>query len=217
MKKQRKPVKTEVRKLTPQEEERIRSFQTMSSELRKEGYRQTSMMIGTEKSNKLALTMALPTVAAGMALFVLKNPDIRIGFQSVAESLLFIVGICVLAAVRELVRGVTWAMFIPNKFSDIEFGFVKETLTPYCTCRAPMGKKQYITGALMPLLLTGILPFAAGILTGSFVMMLFGVVMIASSAGDILIVSRLLKHQSDCQDQIVYDLPAQPGCMLFEK
>lgn len=69
----------------------------------------------------------------------------------------------------------------------------------------------------MPLIVIGIIPAIAGILMHSFMVMLLGVVMISSAAGDIMIVNALLKHHSDCTDQIICDLPVQAGCMLFER
>ncbi len=205
------------RKLSPQEQERLQSFQAMSSELRKQGYRQVSLVIGIDKANKLAIVMVLPLLAAGMALFVLLGKGAPIGFRSLKESLLFFAGVIILTAAHELVHGITWSIFSPNHFNDIEFGFMKETLTPYCTCRAPLGKKEYILGTIMPLIIIGIIPTAAGILMHSFMWMLLGIIMISGAAGDIMIINALMKHHSDCSDQVICDLPVQAGCMLFEK
>ena len=215
-KKVKKEEQTE-RELSPREQERLKSFQAMSSELRKQGYRQVSMVIGIDKANKLAIVMVLPLLAAGIALFVLLGQGAPVGFRSLKDSLFFFAGVIILTIAHELVHGITWSMFSPNRFNDIEFGFMKETLTPYCTCRAPLGKKEYILGTIMPLIVIGIIPAIAGILMHSFMVMLLGVVMISSAAGDIMIVNALLKHHSDCTDQIICDLPVQAGCMLFER
>ncbi|MCR5448207.1 MAG: DUF3267 domain-containing protein [Solobacterium sp.] len=205
------------RKLSPQEQERLQSFQAMSSELRKQGYRQISMVIGIDKANKLAIIMVLPLLAVGMVLFVLLGEGAPIGFRSLKESFLFLAGVIILTIAHELVHGITWSLFSPNHFNDIEFGFMKETLTPYCTCRAPLGKKEYILGTIMPLIMIGVIPTAAGILTHSFMLMLLGIIMISGAAGDIMIINALMKHHSDCSEQIICDLPVQAGCMLFER
>ena len=90
-KKDKKEKKTE-RELSPREQERLKSFQAMSSELRKQGYRQVSMVIGIDKANKLAVVMVLPLLAAGIALFVLLGQGAPIGFRSLKDSLFFFAG-----------------------------------------------------------------------------------------------------------------------------
>ncbi len=205
------------RKLSPQEQERLQAFQAMSSELRKQGYRQTSLVIGIDKANKLAIMMILPLLALGMVLFVLLGKGAPIGFRSLKDSLLFFAGVIILTVAHELVHGITWSIFAPNHFNDIEFGFMKETLTPYCTCRAPMNKKEYILGTIMPLIIIGIIPTAAGILMHSFMLMLLGIIMISGASGDIMIINALRKYHSDCSEQIICDLPVQAGCMVFER
>ena len=217
MKKEKKTAKAENQHLSEREKARAASFQVMSDDLRKQGYRQYSLAVGIDTANKLALGMMLPVFALSMALYVMHNPDGGVGFRSLSDSLLFIGGLLLLTVLHELVHGVTWSFFAENGMKDMEFGILRDSLTPYCTCLRPLKKAGYITGALMPLVLTGIVPTVIGILTGSFLLVLIGSVMITSAAGDILIVFTLLKHKSDSQDQIICDLPVQAGCMLFER
>lgn len=40
-------------------------------------------------------------------------------------------------------------------------------LTPYCHCDVPLSKRAYIAGALMPLIVLGILPGIVGVVIGS--------------------------------------------------
>lgn len=217
MKKQKNTAKEENRVLTEREKARAAAFQVMSENLRKQGYRQYSLAVGIDTANRLALMMVLPVCGLCFVLYVMHNPGGGIGFRSLSDTLLFFGGTILLVVIHELVHGVTWSFFAENGLKDMEFGIMQDTLTPYCTCLTPLKKPGYITGTLMPLLLTGIVPAVIGILAGSFILTLIGAVMITSAAGDILIIFTLLKHKSGSSDQIICDLPVQAGCMLFER
>ena len=217
MKQQKKYAKEENTGLTEREKERAAAFQETSRELRKQGYKQYSLAVGTDAANRLALTLVLPVCGLCLALYVILNPDSGVGFRSLSDTFLFLGSLILLTVIHELVHGVTWSFFTENGLKDMEFGILRDTLTPYCTCLKPVKRSGYITGTLMPLILTGILPAGAGILTGNFLVMLTGAIMITMAAGDILIVFTLLKHRSESRDRLILDLPVQAGCMLFEK
>jgi hypothetical protein len=135
------------------------------------------------------------------------------------RALLLVVLILVLIVVHELIHGITWSMFTERHFKDIEFGFMKEYFTPYCTCLVPLSKKHYILGALMPGLLLGFIPTALGILLGSSLLFWIGIVMLLSAGGDLMIVMKLLafKKQNDSTEVLIYDHPTQAGSVIFEK
>ena len=135
----------------------------------------------------------------------------------IPKMLLFVVLIFVLIVVHELIHGATWAIFSEHHWKDISFGFMVKTLTPYCTCKTPLGKWQYIAGALMPLILLGILPTVVAIASGSFLTLLLGIVMVAGAAGDILIVWKFLRHQVTGQEVLYIDHPTAAGSVVFER
>jgi hypothetical protein len=122
-----------------------------------------------------------------------------------------------LVFVHEGLHGVTWALFAENGFKDIEFGLMKELLTPYCTCAAPLKKGQYILGALMPLIVLGLIPTAAGILSGSLFWTIIGLMMVLSAGGDMLIVLKLLLWKSGAAEQRFVDHPTLAGLAAFER
>ena len=216
MKKQEKTRKEENRSLGEREKARASSFQKMSEDLRKQGYRQYSLSVGTDRANRFALTMARPVFGLFLVIYMIVNPG-SLGFRSLSDTLLFAGGLILLLILREFIRGLVWSLFAGNGLKDMEFGYLRDTLTPYCTCHVPLKKNGYILGMLMPLIVTGIIPAVTGIVIGSFPLLLIGTVMIIWSAGDILLVFTLLKHKSGSADQLVCDLPLQAGCMLFER
>ena len=127
------------------------------------------------------------------------------------------IAMLVLIVVHELIHGLVWSFFAERGFKDIEFGFMVKYLTPYCTCGVPLSKGQYIAGALAPLVLLGVVPMIWGILAGSFPVLLVGIIMADSAAGDIQIVWQILRYKSCSSDVVYIDHPTQGGGVIFER
>ena len=122
--------------------------------------------------------------------------------------LLMLIGI----AVHELIHGITWLILTHKSFRHLSFGFLPGGV--YCHIDVPMPKRQYVIGALMPLLLLGILPTLVAFCIGSFLWLLLGIVFIVSAAGDIMIVWAIRKEPSDA---LIYDHPSEAGCYVYHK
>ena len=178
----------------------------------------TNLTVGIVKANIIVLLLAIPVIAVGVLLFTLKNP-VSLLRPTPQGSILFIVLFVVLIVVHELIHGLTWSVFAENHFKDIDFGFMKELLTPYCTCSTPLRKSHYIMGALMPCIVLGIIPAAIGILLGSSLLFWIGIVMTLSAGGDIMIVCKVMafKKQPESKEILIYDHPTQAGSVIFEK
>lgn len=204
------------RKLSPAEERRLRSFEELSETMIGQGYRRVELTVGIVKANGFAVVLLIPLLIVGIGLFLLKNHAFGRGLGAM-NPLLFLVLLFALIVIHELIHGLSWAVFARHHWRDIEFGFMKQYLTPYCTCRVPLSKGQYIFGALMPLILLGILPMIAGILAGSMGVLLLGIIMADAAAGDILIVWKILRYKTNGADVVYIDHPTQAGGVIFEK
>ena len=206
------------RKLSAKEQRRLNVFEETCERLSQEGYKKTDLTISIVKANLFVVLLAIPVVAIGVLLFAWKNP-ISLILPSPQGSLLFFVLFFVLVVVHELIHGLTWSLYAEHHFKDIEFGFMKEYLTPYCTCTTPLLKSHYIMGALMPCVVLGILPMLIGILVGSHLLFWTGIVMILAAGGDIMIVFKVLAYKSlrDSKEILVYDHPTQAGSVIFER
>lgn len=208
--------KEKQRKLSAAETRRLQRFEQISEELTAKGYKKTELTVGIVKANVFAILLALPVCALGIYLFVKMNPGVlpvAVGM----DSILMIIAYLVLIPVHELIHGITWSFFAKNGMKDIEFGFMKEYLTPYCTCAAPLTKFGHMTGTVMPLIILGILPLVISWMTGSALLLWIGLLMTVSAGGDILIILLLLKHKSSSAQQLVYDHPTQAGSVVFER
>ena len=173
------------------------------------------LTVSIVRANVFAVALLIPLLIIGFGLLIYFHRDgLAIRTVGMLTSLL---ALAVLVAAHEAIHGLSWAPFAENGFKDIEFGFMKQYLTPYCTCLTPLTKGQYIFGALMPLVLLGILPMIAGILIGSFGLLLLGIIMADSAAGDIMIVWKILRYRSEAGTIVYIDHPTQAGGVIFEK
>ena len=208
--------KEKSRELSPAEERRLRRFEELSEELTGQGYRRVELTVSIVKANIFGVVLLLPLLIVGIGLFFLHNHSVS-GGLGMLNPILFLVLLFALIVVHELIHGLSWSLFAEHHWKDIEFGFMKQYLTPYCTCGVPLRKGAYIFGALMPLILLGILPMIAGILTGSFGLLLLGIIMADSAAGDIMIVWKILRYRSEAETIVYIDHPTQAGGVIFEK
>lgn len=208
--------KEKARELSEAEQKRLGRFNLLSDSLTAEGYRRTELTISIVKANVFAVIFMIPVLVISFGLFLMVNKTISI-HHSLSSLLIFIAVMFALVFVHELIHGASWAIFSEHHWKDIELGFMKQYLTPYCTCGVPLKKGPYLFGALMPLVLLGILPIIAGILTGSLGVLFMGVIMTVSAAGDIMIVWQMLRYKSDADEIVYLDHPTQGGLVIFEK
>ena len=208
--------KEKARELSPAEKQRLEKFEALSDDLILQGYRRTELTISIVKANIFAIGLMVAALVIGLVLFFLANDPDSVTIRRV-NPLLWILAFAVLIVVHELIHGVSWAIFTEHHFGDIAFGFMKQYLTPYCACAVPLSKGQYIFGALMPLLLVGILPMIVGILSGSFFWLLIGAALVAGAGGDIQIVGNILRYKSEADDILYIDHPTQAGGVIFER
>ncbi len=208
--------KEKSRELTPAEEKRLLRFEELSDRLIGQGYRRVELTVSIVKANIFAVVLLIPLLIAGGGLFFLRNHSMSGGLGKM-NPLLFAALFFAMIVVHELIHGLSWSLFAENRWKDIEFGFMKQYLTPYCTCGVPLKKGAYIFGALMPLVLLGILPMIAGILADNPGLLLLGVILADAAAGDILIVWKILRYRSEAGTVVYIDHPTQAGGVIFEK
>lgn len=208
------------RELTEAEQKRLDRFNDIAGRMEETGYRRVELTVSIVRANLVAVILLIPLAVIGFGLFLLKNRDggIDTGMsRGPLGMLLFLVLLVALIVVHEAIHGASWAVFTKRGFRDIEFGFMKQYLTPYCTCTVPLTKGQYIFGALMPFLVLGVLPMALGIFTGFLPGLLMGIIMADSAAGDLMIVWNILRYRTGAKEVVYMDHPTQAGGVIFER
>ncbi|MBQ9268964.1 MAG: DUF3267 domain-containing protein [Oscillospiraceae bacterium] len=202
------------KKLTEAEQKRAERFARISEEMVQQGYTRHDLTIGMGKANLFAVFLLIPLSVIGYGLYFLVHRSLD--FAS-SHFLLMLVAFVVLIVVHELIHGVCWSIFTPHHFKDVEFGVMRSSLTPYCTCLVPLGKKQYIFGAVMPLLVLGILPMIVAIIIGNPDLLFLGILMADGGAGDIMIIHRILTFRSGAKEIVYMDHPTEAGGVVFER
>ncbi|MBP3551789.1 MAG: DUF3267 domain-containing protein [Bacteroidaceae bacterium] len=132
------------------------------------------------------------------------------GFAGLWLLIAFFAGI----VVHELLHGITWACYAKSGWKSISFGVMWKLLTPYCHCNEPMGVKAYLAGALMPLLVLGIIPAVVSLIIGSTVLLGWGILFIAAASGDIWMSWLLTKEDPE---STILDHPTEAGFYVFDK
>lgn len=209
-------MKTE-RKLTPQEEARKEHFEELKSKLEQQGYRAHDLTIGVNFANVMAFIFGIVICLPLFFAFFSRNGSIPTMDATVSE--IFIFGGALFASVvlHEGIHGLFWGMYAKDRFKSIEFGFIAKYITPYCTCKNPLKKHQYIIGSIMPTILLGIIPAIVSIPLNSSMLFFFGAVMILGGGGDLTIITKLILYRTSANDIIYIDHPYECGLTAFER
>lgn len=212
----RKAMETSKRRtnLSSAELRRLEHFEHLRDELERDGWHATELVLAMEHVARRGMAMGaalcVPFAIAWLAFWGLHAP-------SLWQVLACWIANLVLIPTHEAIHGITWAACNPSRFKAIEFGFMKESCTPYCTCVEPLGRTGYIVGALAPLVLLGIAPAIAGIALGNGVVFALALLMILGASGDILVAAELLRHKSAGSELICVDHPSECGLVVFER
>lgn len=203
------------RPLSESEQRRLDAFEDTAAAMVAQGYMRVDLLVSVVKANIVAIAVAFPVFIGGIFLFVSVNGGISADASSIEFLLTLAVAVVVLICVHEGVHGLTWAMFSEHHLKDIEFGFMKKYFTPYCCCTAPLARGPYVLGALMPLVLVGIVPTAAAIAAGSYIWLMIGLVMTLSATGDVMIAVKALAFNSGGRETVFLDHPTLAGVVAF--
>lgn len=126
----------------------------------------------------------------------------------------FMIVLVVGIIVHELIHGLTWGLYAKSKFKSISFGVMWKMLTPYCHCSEPLKVPHYAIGALMPLIILGLIPAVVAICLGSLFWLNMSIIFIAAAAGDIMIVWNLRKEK---RNNMILDHPTEAGYLVYEE
>jgi len=209
-----KEKKQKERKLSEAELKRKVEFEQLTEKLVAEGYTPNHITMTALEANMYAVVAALPFIVLLVLAYVLVVKELSFDMKDFwIAYFLFIVFV----VVHELIHGVTWAMFCEDRFKSISFGFIKEYLTPYCTCSQPMKKYQILIGSLMPTIILGFILGVVSILTSSQMLLIVSVLNILGGGGDLMVTFKLLKYKSPSKDTLFIDHPYEIGTAVFEK
>ena len=202
------------RKLTKAEQLRKMEFEKLKARLEGQGYKAQDLTIGLVYANVMALVLGIPIVVILGIAFFYNNEGFTVLSNSI-RPLIFILIYFLSIIIHELIHGIFWAMFAKEHLKSISFGFIVQYMTPYCTCKEPLGKGGYIIGALMPTVILGIMPSLVAILNGSTILFVLGAIMILGGGGDLTVILKLLCSRINSNEVMYIDHPYQAGVVVF--
>lgn len=156
--------------------------------------------------------LIIPFIFALLLKFlVFKNFNYGVGHW---DYLIIIVAMPILFVCHECVHALFFMLGGASKKS-IKFGAIPKKMMLYCTTNEPINKKAYAIALVMPLILTGVLPLIVSIvlLDWKYIFLFAG--MISGAAGDVVMISKLLKYKTA---KMVLDHPKAPAFyLLYDK
>ena len=133
-------------------------------------------------------------------------------WNGMGDFLWFLLAYVVGIIVHELIHGLAWLAVTRQSFSHLAFGVMAGAV--YCHIDVPMRKRTYVFGAVMPLVLLGIIPTIVAIIVGSLFWLILGVMFTTCAIGDIMIVWKIRREPAD---SLIYDHPTAAGCVVYHK
>ncbi|MDD6212168.1 MAG: metalloprotease family protein [Clostridiales bacterium] len=204
------------RKLTKKEKKRSAKVQALVNQKASEGYESRELTISIAYANLCALVLCGPICVVFIILFFLGHHDF-LSFFSWFNYFVCMAALLVSIVLHEGIHGLIWGYLAKNHFQSIEFGLIKEYLTPYCTCLEPLSKIQYIMGAIMPGLVLGILPMVFSLFTGSAAVLFYGILMTIAAGGDFTIILKLIRYREEGRAVLYLDHPTECGLIILER
>jgi hypothetical protein len=128
------------------------------------------------------------------------------------EPLPLLLACIVLIVLHEAVHGIGWKVAGRLPWSAISFGFQWKTASPYCHASVPMLVNPYRIGAVLPLIITGILPYVVGFVAGNTTLTVAGTFLISAAVGDIYVLWTLRDVPPTAK---VQDHEKNAGCVVY--
>lgn len=119
----------------------------------------------------------------------------------------------ILVIVHELVHAIGWKFASGLSWSRFRFGILWQGLAPYCHAIDPMPLNAYRFGAVLPLVITGILPWLVGLFAVDAALAIAGAVLISGAVGDIYVLWTLRAVPANV---LVQDHDSRVGCIVYE-
>ena len=208
----------EEKTLSEKEKKRLKKTNKIVENYENKGYKKVDLTTDVLKANVYAILVSFPFILLFIVLYYVINRNFNFTFSYSFWGILMCYLIFIASiVVHELIHGITFSIFAKNHWKDIDFGIVWSALTPYCTCISPVKKHEYLLSLLMPCIILGIIPSIVSIFIASPFLLFFGLIMILSAGGDLLICLLILKHKSKKKECVYLDHPTEVGVLLFEK
>jgi uncharacterized membrane protein YeaQ/YmgE (transglycosylase-associated protein family) len=177
------------------------------------GYRDVSIPL--EAITLRALVWMIPLIAVPLIPYWLIHgwDAFWSGAFEGVNGLWFVGGMVIGIIAHEVVHAVGWKFASGLPWRAFSFGIDRSTASPYCHADAPMPASAYRFGALLPSVITGILPVVIATAIASPTLALIGAVLFSAAVGDFIVVWVIRAVRPDAR---VLDHPTNAGCYVEE-
>ena len=204
------------RKLSKAEKKRLAKYKEVEKEMLEKGYEKHEFTVSLVKANMYAFFDGLPFILIFFLIYYFVGNKFTIG-NGIVTGIIILLNLIVSTIVHEGLHGLGYLPSVKNPSKEIEFGFIKEMLTPYCVCNALLRKHQYLIGLLMPFFVLGVCVSILGIVFGSLTLLISGSFQIMCAGGDLLVAYLTIWNRSKKKDVLYHDHPTQCGVVMFDK
>ena len=168
-----------------------------------EGYKKKLRVFGIGKINVCAVTVFFVLLIIGLSVNFWGTKAEFLATGSVAGDVGLSVALVLVGVIlHEGLHALAAIVFGKCKKEDIEFGVkLKEGLF-YCHCKKPVDGKAYCAILIIPLIVTGIIPFIVCMITGGLMQTAIFALMTAGASGDVVMLCGVLKNK-DTERKII--------------
>jgi hypothetical protein len=123
-----------------------------------------------------------------------------------------VISVILAIAIHELIHGIIFTRYAPGGFRSVTFGFNAKVGAFYCHCKEPIRVRHYKRAGIAPLIILGLIPLAAGFITGVSFFKTFGLLLTIGGFGDLLIYIKLMKID---RNLLILDHPDKLGFIII--
>lgn len=118
--------------------------------------------------------------------------------------------------IHELIHALGWAKNSEGKWKSIRFGYDPNYLKIYCDCTEAIKIGTYRLFKILPIFITGLIPYLVGIIIGSFHLSIAGACLVAMCGVDLILVI-MLKNENKDSYIICKDNPSIYGGEIYSQ
>ena len=159
----------------------------------------------------------LPSLFLGIIYYKKWSRNIIKGmniFDSFAVNItIYIFIVLILIVFHELLHCFGFLLSKDVSLKDVKIGVKWKSLTPYAHCSKAIDVRIYRIAIFLPTLVLGIIPTFIALMNGNVVIILYGLIMLSSGGGDIIILWMLRNLKSNI---FVKDSIEKIGCEIYE-
>lgn len=176
--------------------------------LKNKRYEVSERTFSLKKANIVGAAIVLPVAAV---LFIIYNTVMT---EASKNNVILVIAIFFAGlAVHELIHGFVWHFSCEDKWNSIKFGIDKKTLSPYTVCGEIIPIRTYKLGVILPGIITGVVPYIAGLMINNSVIAYSGILLICAAVGDMMILCTIFNVD---KDSLVKDHPTMCGCIVYK-